>query len=82
LAPIQVTQHGELIDGNQAAWSNTGSDGFAAADPQSCNDWTIADLTLGRWGFPIYTDVRWTDAYPNNPIGCAAEFRVYCFEQE
>ena len=82
LAPIQLTQHGELVEGTSEVWSNTGPDGFTAADPQSCNDWTVADLTEGRVGFAIYSDVRWTNMDFLNPTGCPTEAHVYCFEQE
>ena len=83
LAPLQVTEHGDLVD-IPLAWSNTGPDGFAAADSQSCQGWTSKDfMDFGRFGITDYTDVSWTDATSiANPTDCLDEAHVYCFEQQ
>ena len=83
LAPLQVTEHGELVD-TPLVWSNTGIDGAPAADPQSCDGWTTSDfMVLGRFGIAQYSDARWTDDVgPANPTGCPDAAHLYCFEQQ
>ncbi|MCA9692350.1 MAG: hypothetical protein KC636_22315 [Myxococcales bacterium] len=82
LAPLLITEHGDEVD-VPSVWSNTGPDGFAAADPASCQGWTSKDfMDFGRFGTALYTDARWTDEAIVNPTGCLDESHVYCFEQQ
>ncbi len=74
---IDVTDQSEMIDGSHA-WSNTGPDGFQAANPADCSGWK-QDGTEGRRGSFQQIDERWTDM--PLPSQCASELHLYCFEQ-
>ena len=64
--------------GNNFAWSNTLSDGTAAAG-SACSDWTSNSSGVSaRGGQSGQTSAIWSDSLTAN---CNASLRVYCVQQ-
>jgi len=76
--PINLTE--EMTEPSASfVWSNTSPDGTRLTD-ETCENWTTDSFDVNSWaGATEQADVRWTSEVI--PIGCAAKFHIYCFEQ-
>jgi len=76
-----MTEYGEEPSPG-GAWTNTLPDGTAASLSEHCHNWTSELLEDdGRAGALTAVDAQWTDLENFNPMSCAVENHLYCFEQ-
>jgi hypothetical protein len=81
LAPINVTESGEVID-EQLVWSGVRSDGTAVSSIRNCDAWTNDVNPSSPWadvGVVGRTDALWTDEAGSTY--CTELTRIYCFQQ-
>lgn len=86
LKPIEIDEYGKTV--HASVWTGTFPDGTAAPGVDHCADWTMSDLgKKGAYdGSSTVANAWWTlTFFPNpdpeiNPVGCAGERHLYCFE--
>lgn len=85
VGPIWLDEYGDEATGG--VWTGTKPDGRRVvtepmpSDPlQFCGDWLLSDPSLtGFIGSSDAVDGTWT-LYPDDPMDCADNFRIYCIE--
>ena len=81
LAPINVDEHGELVE-YTTAYTNTNTQGYLDDPEQDCLDWTSdAFEDLGGVGHGAMTDSNWFEDVEITPTACLIEAHLYCVEQ-
>jgi len=80
-APPNLTEKlTEPLQGS--AWTNTLPDGTPASLDEDCDGWSTKAVDVkGRQGGTVVEDERWTDYDIGNPVLCADDVHLYCFEQ-
>ncbi len=78
--PLEVTEKSETYHGG--VWTGTRPDGTAVPGAMHCDDWsTDSWQKTGHYGYSDRATTEWTySQLDDNPIGCIAEFAVYCFQ--
>ncbi|NJK31308.1 MAG: DUF4215 domain-containing protein [Deltaproteobacteria bacterium] len=74
--PINVTESGMNLNGEEHVWTGTNSDG--SINGTDCNDWTSTNPS-GRIGWTHEINSYWTAFYA--AYGCSSKHRLYCFQQ-
>lgn len=76
---IHSDENGDFVD--HYVWTGTSSEGMGMR--LNCADWLGDEYTQGIYGNTDATDAQWTNSeHPANPSSCAAQYRIYCFEEE
>ena len=78
--PFEVTEKSETYHGG--VWTGTRPDGTAVPGAEHCADWSSNSfLKTGHYGYSDRATPEWTlSAADDNPIGCPADFALYCIQ--